>query len=673
MNDIMAVKQDRIEKLREIVAHHQKRYHEDDAPEISDEAYDSLVRELRELEGVGEDGVSVANQIGGAPSEAFSKVTHEVRQWSLNNVFDLGELQDWEEQLKRRLREEDIVSPLTFDVGHKLDGLKVVLSYKAGKLVRAATRGNGVVGEDVTHTARTIEDVPKTLKKPVDLTCVGEVWLSETEFKRINKERQKLEQPLFANPRNAAAGSLRQLDPTVTASRRLSIVVYDLDSIDVKNTDLHVPTTQQEEILLLEKLGFEIGEHTFFAKTTDDIIKYYEKWKGKRASLPYSVDGIVIKVNDLSLQKRLGYTAKAPRFAVAFKFPAEQSTTVVLDIALQVGRTGVVTPVAHLTPTRIAGSVVSRATLHNEDQIKRLDVRVGDTVILQKAGDVIPEIVSVVKELRPDNSKPYRFPKKVEGCGGDGSIERIPGEAAYRCVTLDSDLIHRRRLYHFASKTALNIDGVGPRIIDVLLDEGLIKTPADLFSLKVGDIEGLPGFQDKAARNVIEAISAASEVDLYRLLVAVSIPNIGEETARLIADHYGSLEKIQEAGIDDLAAIHGIGDIVAESVVVWMKDRKNQELLSELLPYLKIKNPNKRTNSTGALAGKTVVFTGALASLSRDEAKELARNAGAHIASSVSRKTNFVVMGDDAGSKAKAARELGVTVLNETEFLKMVR
>lgn len=663
---------ERIDKLRKLIAYHHKRYHEDDAPEISDEAYDSLVRELRALEGVGEEHESITNQVGGAPNDAFSKVVHKVRQWSLNNVFDIEELRDWEEQIKRRLQEEGINTALTYDVGHKLDGLKVVLTYESGKLIRAATRGNGVIGEDVTHTASTIKDIPATLIKPVDLICVGEVWLSETEFKRINEERVKLDEPLFANPRNAAAGSLRQLDPVVTASRRLSIVVYDLDFVDVKDTGLLHPSTQHEEIFLLKELGFEIGEHTLLVKNIDEVYKYYENWKNKRSSLKYNVDGIVIKVNDLLLQKRLGYTAKAPRFAVAYKFPAEQSTTVVEDIVLQVGRTGVVTPVAHLTPTRIAGSVVSRATLHNEDQIKRLDVRVGDTVILQKAGDVIPEIVSVVKELRPATAKPYRFPKTVEGCGGDGSIERIPGEAAYRCTILDSDFIYRRKLYHFVGKTALNMDGVGPRIIDLLLDEGLIKTLADLFTLEVGDLDGLPGFKDKAANNLIEAINNAREVELYRLLVGLSIPNIGEETARLVADYCGSLESIKIASTEELSSIYGVGEIVAESLVYWMKDKDNQTLLSSILPHLKIKNPTKRKNSTGALVGKTLVFTGALSSLSRDEAKALAREAGAKIASSVSKKTDFLVMGEEAGSKASAAEALGVVVLKEAEFLKMV-
>lgn len=662
----------RIEKLRELISYHQKRYHEDDAPEISDEAYDSLARELRELEGVGEEMESAANRVGGAPSEAFSKVTHKVRQWSLNNVFDALELKDWEAQIKRRLEDEYMTDvALEYDVGHKLDGLKIVLTYEQGRLKRAATRGNGVVGEDVTHTATMIEDIPKTLPRPLTLTCVGEVWLGEVEFKRINEERKRLALPLFANPRNAAAGSLRQLDPAVTAGRKLSVIVYDLDSLE-SAVGLTVPSTQNEEIELLSELGFPVGEHSTLKKDIKGVLDYYETWKGKRMSLPYGVDGIVVKVNQIELQRRLGYTAKAPRFAVAFKFPAEQSTTVVEDIVLQVGRTGVVTPVAHLTPTRIAGSVVSRATLHNEDQIKRLDVRVGDTVVLQKAGDVIPEVVSVILELRPEGTKPYRFPKKVEGCGGDGAIERVPGEAAYRCVTLDSDFIYRRRLYHFVGKTALNLDGVGPRIVDLLLDQGLIKEAADLFTLKVGDLEGLPGFKEKAAENTIRAIEAARTPELYRLLVALSIPNVGEETARLIATHAGSIENVREANVEDLAAIHGVGEVVAASLVSWMKDKNNQAQLQLLLKQLTITNP-VRQKSNAALSGKTIVFTGSLPTLARDEAKELARSAGAHVAGSVSKRTDFLVLGQDAGSKADRAMEFGVKILTEAEFLKMVR
>lgn len=662
---------ERIEKLKEIIAYHQRLYHEQDKPEISDEAYDSLVRELRELEGVGEDGVSIANRIGGAPSEAFAKVRHKVRQWSLNNVFDAAELYDWEEQIKRRLASEGLESAkIEYDVGHKLDGLKLVLTYERGRLVRAATRGNGEVGEDVTHTARTIKDVPAELPIPLTLTCVGEVWLSEKEFLRINEERLREELPLFANPRNAAAGSLRQLDPSVTARRKLSLIVYDLDSIDVEGTGVEEPKTQQEEVDLLSRLGFPIGTHFDLRPDIASVLEYYEKWKETKHELPYGVDGIVVKVNDIQLQKRLGYTAKAPRFAVAFKFPAVQATTIVEDIVLQVGRTGVVTPVAHLSPTRIAGSVVSRATLHNEDQIKRLDVRIGDTVILQKAGDVIPEIVSVVLPLRPKTAKPYRFPDKVEGCGGDGSIERIPGEAAWRCVKLDSDLIHRRRLYHFASKNALNIDGVGPRIIDLLLDQGLINEPHDLFTLEVGDLIGLPGFKEKAAENVITAIDAVREVELARLLVALSIPNVGEETARLIAEQCGSIDAVAKASVAELALIHGVGEVVAASVAQWMNDRHNKENLRALLRQLKIKKSESIVKRT-SLTGKTMVFTGVLGNLSRDEAKALARRAGAHVTESVSAKTDYVVAGSDPGSKAAKARQLGVAVISEGEFLSL--
>jgi len=665
-------KAERIKKLRDLVLHHQSLYHEKDAPEISDEAYDSLVRELRELEGVGEEGSSVANLVGARPSEAFTKVKHQVRQWSLNNVFDVSEIKDWEDGLKRRLAAEGLASSvLEYDVGHKLDGLKIVLTYENGYLIRAATRGDGVIGEDVTHTARVIDDVPERLSEPLSLVAVGEVWLSEKEFQRINEEREREEMPLFANPRNAAAGSLRQLDAAVTARRKLSLIVYDLDFIETSKTKREAPATQQEEIALLRELGFPTGQHTTLCRDLSDVVDYYNKWKGKRDTLAYGVDGVVVKVNDIALQRRLGYTAKAPRFAIAFKFPAEQATTVVEDIVLQVGRTGVVTPVAHLRPTRIAGSVVSRATLHNEDQIKRLDVRVGDTVVLQKAGDVIPEIVSVVQELRPDDTKPYRFPKKVDGCGGDGLIERVPGEAAWRCVTLDSDFIHRRRLYHFVGKTALNLDGVGPRIIDLLLDEGLIKEPYDLFTLKVGDIIDLPGFKEKAAENLIAAIQSAREVELPRLLVALSIPNVGEETARLIAEYCGSIDNVKKTNAEELAAIHGVGRIVAESVARYMSDQENQAKLQELLRYLVV-NQTERVSKQTALSNKTIVFTGSLPSLSRDEAKLLARKNGAHVTESVSRKTDFVVAGNEAGSKAEKASELGIAILSEAEFLKMV-
>lgn len=661
---------DRIVKLRELIAYHRARYHEADAPEISDQAYDSLVEELKRLEGVTDEDVSETTVVGGSVSEAFAKVTHEVRQWSLSNVFTESELIAWEERLMRHLQEVGIQHEPTYVVGPKLDGLKVVLTYRAGTLIRGATRGNGVVGEDVTHTVATISNIPHTLPKAIDVVCVGEVLLTYKEFERINSERSKNGEPLFANPRNAAAGSLRQLDPAIAAARKLEYHVYDLDAISVHETAVMEPTTQWDELQLLKSFGFTINQHSVQCTGIKQVQRYYESWIKKHGSLAYGVDGVVATVNELELQRQLGYTAKSPRFAVAYKFPAEQATTVVEAIHLQVGRTGVITPVAHLQPVSIDGSTVSRATLHNEDQIKRLDVRVGDTVILQKAGDIIPEIVSVVSELRPEGTRPYRFPTKVDGCGGDGSIERVPGEAAYRCVQLDSKELHRQRLYYFVSKQALNVDGVGPRIIDLLLDEGLIEHHYDLFTLELGDVVELPGFKEKAAQNVLNAIAAARTVPLHRLLIGLSIEHVGEETARLIASYFPSIAAIREVTQPELAAIHGVGDVVATSVVEWFADPQHEAQLNALLPHLTVTSPNVAPTNT-KLAGKTVVFTGSLPTVTRDEAKELARRAGAQVSSSVSKKTDFVVAGDEAGSKLDTATSLGVQILTEAEFLKM--
>lgn len=661
----------RIAKLRAAILHHQAQYHEKDAPEISDEAYDSLVRELAELEGSdAAAAASLTQRVGGRPSEAFQKVRHAVRQWSFDNIFNYEELVEWDARVRRMLESQDIAPVLTYEVGHKIDGLKIVLTYERGALVRAATRGNGVIGEDVTHTARTIGDIPETLAHPVDLTCVGEVWLSRQEFERINDARRRADEELFANPRNAAAGTLRQLDPEIARSRNLSNYIYDLDSFDPRDTGLTVPETQHDELALLRKLGLTVITNDVVCKTVDAVERYYQKWLTKSESLPYGVDGIVIKVNEIPLQRALGYTAKAPRYGIAYKFPAEQATTVVEDIQLQVGRTGVITPVAHLRPVVVDGSTVSRATLHNEDHIKKLDVRIGDTVILQKAGDVIPEILNVITELRPKGTKPFRFPARIPDCGGDGSIERVPGEAAYRCVTMESDFLHRQRLYHFVSKHALNIDGVGPRIIDLLLDHGLIAHADDLFTLTTGDLVGLPGFKERAAQNVIDAIRAAREVPLHRLLVALSIDQVGEETARRIAEHCGTLPAVRNATIDDLAPIHSVGEVAARSIVAWMREPKNERLLDALAEHLAVVEPETRRRDT-ALSGKTIVFTGTLERMTRDEAKDRARRAGAHVAGSVSKKTDYVVVGADAGSKAEKAAAIGVTILSEAEFAKM--
>ena len=662
----------RLLQLRETVSYHQKRYYDEDAPEISDEAYDALIEELQKLELTIEGKVSaVTGTVAGKISEAFAKVTHKVRQWSFDNVFDERELIEWDARANRLVAEADANGKPSYICEHKIDGLKLVIEYENGVLVRAATRGDGEVGEDVTHTARTISTLPKTLKYPVSLICVGEVWLAEKDFARINAERAKAGEALFANPRNAAAGSLRQLDPEVSRSRRLSLTVYDLDKLTAHAEKITVPKTQFEELKLLKSLGLPTNEHSTLCTSAKDIQTFYDNWKDKRETLTHGIDGVVIKVNEISLQRVLGYTAKAPRFGVAYKFPAVEATTVIEDIRLQVGRTGVITPVAHLRPVRIDGSTVSRATLHNEDNIARLEVRVGDTIVIRKAGDIIPEIVSVILSLRPAKTKIYKFPTHVSECGGDGSIERISGSAAYRCVSTDSGILNRQRLYYFVGKTALNIDGVGPKIIDVFLDNGLISTHADLFTLTSGDIKDLPGFKEKSAENIVAAINAVRTVPLHRFLVGLSIDNVGEETAKLLADTFGSLKELINASEADVAAIYGIGEVVAASIHTWFADKKHQKLVADLLQYMTLEATSD-TRVSASLTGQTFVLTGTLTSLTRDEAKEEIQKRGGKVSGSVSKKTNYVVVGTEPGSKAEEASRLGVPVLNEKAFLQLM-
>jgi DNA ligase (NAD+) len=664
---------DRLVKLRALIAHHQHLYHTVDAPEITDEAYDSLLRELEALELLVEGAISpVSNAIGAQVSDAFAKVVHTNRQWSFDKAFTFLELEDWMARIHKQISVADAQMPtVTYVAEHKVDGLKLIVTYKNGALVQAVTRGDGVVGEDVTHTARTIKDVPEQLTAAIDIVVVGEVWLAETEFRRINRERQKNNEPLFANPRNAAAGSLRQLDPEVARSRNLSLTCYDIDYLDVKKSGLSAPTSQIDELKLLKQIGLSVNTHAKLCRNQKELEHFYEHWNSNRRTLAYGIDGVVVKVNDIKTQNLLGYTAKAPRFGIALKFPAEQVTTVVESIELQVGRTGVITPVAHLTPVLVDGSTVARATLHNEDQIKRLDIRVGDTVILQKAGDIIPEVVAVVMELRPKHTIAYRFPKKVALCGGDGSIERIPGEAAYRCVSLASEFLHFKRLHYFVSKAGLNIDGVGPRIIDQLLEAGLISDAADLFTLTVPELETLPGFKRKAAQNVITAIENATVQPIERFLTALGIEQVGEETARIIVRQFPSMEMLLKATTQDLAQIHGVGEVVATSLTTWLADPTNRKLLTRLLKHITLTAP-KISSGTSVFSGKTLVLTGTLSTITRDEAKELIRAAGGTVSGSVSKKTDYVVVGDQAGSKAADAQTLGVPMLTEAEFLERI-
>lgn len=662
---------DRLQKLKELLEKHRYLYHVLDKPEISDQTYDSLMRELEELEArypalVTSD--SPTQRVGGEPLKEFRKVSHQKQQWSFDDVFDFDELKKWDEKVRNFMEKSGVASEkLEYCCELKIDGLKVILTYQTGQLVQAATRGDGTIGEDITHNARTIQSIPLVLSKKIDITAVGEAWIGKDSLKEINRERTKVGELVFANTRNLAAGSVRQLDPKMTAARKLDSFLYDIDTVSGKESLF----TQASEIEFLKELGFKTNPYFKVCKSIEEIARFYEEWVKKRHGLDYELDGIVIKVNSIKIQQALGYTAKSPRWGVAYKFPAEQVTTILESIVFQVGRTGVVTPVAHLKPVSVAGSTVSRATLHNEDEIKRLDVRIGDTVILQKAGDVIPDIVSVVKDLRPKNSKPYIFPTHIPACGGDGRIERIPGQAAWRCVSTDSFDQQKRKFYHFVSKKCFDIDGLGPKIIDVLLEQNLIATFDDIFTLKRGDLLALPRFAETSVDNLLGSIEKAKKVTLPRFLASLSIPQVGEETAHDLAENFGSLEIIMEAKYEEIESIHGVGPIVAQASYDWFRVSDNKKLVKNLLRHVEIAKIKQTGNLP--LKGKTFVFTGTMPTLDRDTAQEMVRKLGGEVSSSVSVKTSYVVAGKNAGSKLEKARELGVTVLDEERFLKLVK
>lgn len=662
---------ERLKKLKETVEHHRYNYHVLDKEEISPEALDSLKDELKRIEEEYPELLtpdSPSQRVAGEPLPQFKKIEHKVPQWSFNDAFTEEDIRAFDERVKKNLRTalgKDIDPEYTVEL--KIDGLKVIIEYENGILKNAATRGNGLVGEDVTANVKTIDSVPLTLVESVDAIVEGEVWLPKKQLERINKERQKAGEPLFANPRNAAAGSIRQLDPRIAASRKLDTFIYDLSAYSKE-----IPKTQHEELKLLQKLGLKVNKNFSLCKNIGEVISFWKEWEKKNKSQDYQLDGIVVKVNEKEYQDILGYTGKAPRFAIAFKFAAEQVTTIVEDIRLQIGRTGVLTPVAHLKPVLIAGSVVSRATLHNEDEIKRLDVRIGDTVIIQKAGDVIPDIVKVLIEMRTGKEKVWAFPTRVSECGGDGAIERIPGQVAYRCVNKNSAAQHKRKLYHFVSKHAFDIEHLGPRNIDMLIENSLISNAADIFALERGDLLNLPRFAEKSVDNLLESIDKSRKITLARFIIGLSIPQVGEETAEDIAKHFRTLDVIRNASKEELESLEGVGPIVAESVHNWFSDEDNKELVDELLNYITLEKVAKPTVEQ-TLIGRSFVLTGTLSSMSRDEAKKMIKDRGGDVSGSVSSKTNFVVAGEEAGSKLDKAQELGVTVLSEEEFVKMLR
>lgn len=691
MDRMMA--QARIAKLTEEIDFHRHRYHVLDQPEISDEAYDSLFRELEALEKEFPElrsPNSPTSRVGAEPRTEFKKVQHAVRQWSFDDVFDLPELVEWDAKLRRYLAKEtgDEREAIEYIAELKIDGLKIVLTYEQGEFVRGATRGNGEVGEDVTENLRTIRSIPLRLAKPVNVIVVGEAWLSKGELARINAVRAEAGEPLFANPRNAAAGAIRQLDSHVTAERKLDCFIYDIETISGEP----LPTTQEKELTLLHTLGFKVNPYLRKCASIHEVEAFYTEWNEKRESLPYMLDGIVVKANERALQDQLGYTGKAPRFAIAFKFPAEEATSVVEDISIQVGRTGVLTPVAHLTPVRLAGTVVSRATLHNADEIARLGLMIGDTVVVRKAGDIIPEVVSVMEKLRNGKEKKFTMPTVCPKCGSPVE-RRVIGEkggakeysAALYCTNPRCFAVEREVIIHAVSRKGFDIVGMGEKIVEQFMEDGLIANLADIFELTPGDIEPLERFAEKSAEKLTASIERAKRVPLERLIFALGIRHVGEETADILAHFVGATVKTksitpaklltfaESRSLEDWVALDGIGEKSAESLSEWFADERNAKLMTALdMAGVVALLPTPVATEKAALTGKTFVLTGELTRFTRDEAKRTIKQLGGKVTASVSQKTDFVVAGTDPGSKYDNAKKLGVAILDEAAFLKLI-
>lgn len=664
--------EERIRKLRDEIEFHNYRYYVLDDPVISDAEYDALMRELVELEAEHPELVtpdSPTQRVGAAPAEAFAPVVHRSPMMSLANVYSVEELRAFDTRVRKALDGE----PVEYVAELKIDGLAVSLVYEEGRFVRGATRGDGTTGEDVTHNLRTIRSIPMRLRldQPVSIDVRGEVYMIRREFHKLNEERRAAGEPLFANPRNAAAGSLRQLDPKVTAARPLDIFVYGIGYMSGEGGA--APETHLEALGLLKEAGFRTNPNTRLCRTIDEVVDYCAHWGERRDTLDYEIDGVVVKVNSLAQQERLGATARSPRWAVAYKFPARQATTKVRDIIVQVGRTGTLTPVAVLDPVELAGSTVSRATLHNEDIIRAKDIRIGDTVIVEKGGDVIPEVVKVVTERRTGAEREFRMPTKCPECGAD--VVRLEGEAASRCVGgMACPAQVREGILHFASRDAMDIEGMGPSLVAQLLDAGLVKTVADIYDLKLDDIARLERMGKKSAENLLSAIERSKSRPLHRLVFALGIRHVGERSARDLAEHFGTMDRLAAATYDELTRVPDVGPKVAESVLAFFREPRNREILRRLADAgVNMKETKKATPSAESpLAGKTVVLTGTLERFTRKEAEEAVLARGGKVSSSVSRKTDYVVVGKDPGSKYDKARELGVTILDEHEFARLL-
>ncbi len=659
-----------IEGLREKLRHHEYQYYVLDEPEISDANYDGLMKKLQSLEAAHPELItpdSPTVRVGGAPREGFQTVRHARAMLSLDNAFSFDVLKEFD----RRVREGSGAEKIEYIAEHKFDGLSISLQYAGGKLVRGVTRGDGTTGEDVTPNVKTIRSIPlqvdaaalKKAKLPADFEVRGEVLMTRKAFEALNRQQELSGGKIFVNARNSAAGAVRVLDPSITAARRLDFFAYYL-FVNGK-----APFSRHSDALTaLKQLRFRASDDWKLCDGIEAVIAYCEGWDAKREKLPYAIDGVVIKVNSTGIQNELGFTSKAPRWAIAYKYPARQETTVVKDIRVQVGRTGALTPVAFLEPVQVGGVTVSRSTLHNMDEVARLGVQIGDTVLIERAGEVIPHVLKVVKEGK--NRKPFHMPAQCPEC--ESAIHHVEGEVAYRCVNAACPAKRRESLLHFASRHAMNIDGLGDKIVDQLVDKSLVKDVADLYLLKEDAIAGLERMAEKSAQNLLAEIEGSKKSSLARLIYALGIFSVGERTGQLLAEHFSSLEELAAAKEEQLEAVHEVGPKVAASIVEFFSEPANRHLIKKLNKVGVRPTAEKREVKSDKLAGKSFVFTGSLANRSREEAAELVQQHGGKISGSVSKKTDYVVVGADPGSKYDKAKELGVTILTESEYEKLL-
>jgi DNA ligase (NAD+) len=660
--------QTRIEELRELLSKYNYEYYVLDRPSVPDAEYDRLMQELIALEEQYPEFKtkdSPSQRVGGQPLDAFQKVEHRIPMLSLANAFNEGDLRDFD----RRVRQE-VGDDVAYVCELKIDGLAVSVRYEDGYFVQGATRGDGVTGEDITENLKTIRSLPLRLKEAVTLEARGEAYMPKASFERLNEQRKQRGEELFANPRNAAAGSLRQLDPKIAASRHLDLFVYGLANAEELGIDSHSAALDY-----LQALGFKVNPERRRCANIDEVIRFVNEWHEKRPQLPYEIDGIVIKVDSFEQQEQLGATAKSPRWAIAYKFPAEEVVTKLIGIELNVGRTGVVTPTAILEPVRVAGTTVQRATLHNEDFIREKDIRIGDSVVIKKAGDIIPEVVNVVFDRRTGEEVPFVMPTHCPECGSE--LVRLEGEVALRCINPKCPAQIREGLIHFVSRQAMNIEGLGEKVISQLFREGLIHDVADIYRLTKEQLVHLERMGEKSATNLLNAIEASKQNSLERLLFGLGIRHVGAKAAKVLAEHFETMDRLQSATKEELMAIYEVGEKMADSIVTYFAKPEVKELLNELRAYgvnMEYKGPKtpKAGDVDSYFAGKTVVLTGKLESLSRNEAKEKIEQLGGKVTGSVSKNTDLVIAGADAGSKLAKAEQLNIEIWDETRFLQEI-